>query len=57
MVVVATHSEIALSRAWPLYLDRFAPSSGLAELREDAATALGDGGHKSARASRQEAQP
>ena len=57
MVVVATHSEIALSRAWPLYLDRFAPSSGLAELREDAATALGDGGHKSARARRQEAQP
>ena len=56
MVVMATHSELALGRAWPLYLDRFAPSSGLAELREDAATALGNGGHKSARARKQGAR-
>jgi hypothetical protein len=49
MVVVATHSEMALGRSWPLYLDRFASRSGLAELREDATTALGNSGHKNAR--------
>ena len=49
MVVVATHSEMALGRSWPLYLDRFASRSRLAELREDATTALGNSGHKNAR--------
>ncbi|MBT4770286.1 MAG: heme ABC exporter ATP-binding protein CcmA [Rhodospirillaceae bacterium] len=33
MVVVATHSEMALGRAQPLYLDRFAPPTGLAGLQ------------------------
>ncbi len=32
MVVVATHSEMALGRAQPLYLDRFAPATGLSGL-------------------------
>jgi heme exporter protein A len=57
MVVVATHSEMALGRSWPLHLDRFTPTSGLAELREDATTVLGRGGLKSARAKKRRARP
>ncbi len=57
MVVVATHSEMALGRSWPLHLDRFTPTSGLAELREDATTVLGRGGLKSSRAKKGGARP
>ena len=35
MIVVATHSEMALGRAQPLYMDRYMPKSGLQGLEMD----------------------
>ena len=52
MVVIATHSEMALDRARPLHLDRFVPASELAELQEDAATVLRKNGHKAGKKGR-----